>query len=272
MLPEELRALFSSYESIALIANNENVDIELLENLLPANTIFVFFNKCEKVLSAPLQRDALLCVRLRNLGEILDPKRHQLRAYDLLPKLKTVIGVLAGRGLSYRTESIDVPLKSPVVPVTLDFDYLFPSFYPNFPSGRFASTGFAVALSLLECVGNAKIYLCGFSGVPGQKFSMNASHDWVFEQTLLQLMIARGRLHRIDGSPENATILSLSKISQRYPEFNPADVALAATQAVNERFIGMERRVSKLWQMTGWIRAIKDVFRPARKAFRRLVD
>jgi hypothetical protein len=272
MMPEELRSLFSSYESIALVANNETVDMAFVESMLPENTIFVFFNKCEKVVPVPFHRDAILWVRLRNLDEVLDPKRHQLRAFNLLPNLKTVVGVLAGRGPSYREESLDLPLKSPAVPATLDFDYLFPSFYPSSPSGRYASTGFAVAMALLENIGNAGIYLCGFSGVPGQTFSMNASHDWVFEQTLLQLMIGQGRLHRIDPSPIQAGSLSLSRIPQRYPEFKAADVALAATQAVNERFIGMERRVSKLWQMTGWIRAIKDIFRPARRAFRRLVD
>ncbi|OJF95163.1 hypothetical protein AX761_18185 [Rhizobium sp. 58] len=269
MMPDELRALFSTYESIALIANNEKNDMAAIEGRLPENTLFVFFNQCDKVLAAPFQRDAILRVRLISLGEVLDSRKHQVRAHRLLPKLKTVIGVLANRGSARREEGPDAPLKSPAVPLTLDFDYLFPSFYP---SRRYASTGFAVALSLLENIGNAAIYLCGFSGVPGQKFSMNASHDWVFEQTLLQLMIGQGRLHRIDPQATDTAGPSLSRIPQRYPEFKPADVALAATQAVNERFIGMEHRVSKLWQMTGWIRGIKTVFRPARRAFRRLID
>lgn len=269
MTPDELRLLFSSYESIALIANNEHIDIDFIEGLLPENTLFVFFNKCDKVLARPFHPDAILCVRLRNLSEILDSKRHQQRAHQLLPRLKTIVGVLATRGSEGRKASLDAPLKSPVVPATLDFDYLFPGFYPN---PRYASTGFAVALSLLEHSGNAAIYLCGFSGAPGLKFSMNASHDWVFEQTLLQLMIGQGRLHRIDAKHGQGAIESLSRIPQRYPEFKSVDVALAATQAVNERFIGMERRVSKLWQMTGWIRAVKDIFRPARRVFRRLLD
>lgn len=264
-MPQELKAVFSGYESIALVANNEDIDIAFLEDVLPSNTLFVFFNRCEKVLSAPLYRDAVLCVRLRNLSEILDPRKHQERAEALLPQLKTTIGVLAGRGLN---DGCSDALRSPAVPLTLDFDYLFPGFYPV---QRFATTGFAVALSILENVGGARVYLCGFSGAPGLKFSMNPGHDWVFEQTLLRLMIGQGRLHRLDPRPVHAAE-ALVNITMRYPEFTPVEVALAATQALNERFVGMERRVSKLWQMTGWIRGIKSVFRPARRAFRHMID
>lgn len=258
-----LPALLSTYEAIALIANSESLAIDKVVSALPDNTLYVFFTGCAKVLNKPFPKDSALCHRLiANGTRFLKSKKHFESAYSFFPQgLKAEIGLIADKAT---IANIALPAfrKSPIIPLVIDFDYLFPGLYP---AGRMPTTGFGLALSLLKIQPEAKVYLCGFTGVPGTEFNMYSEHDWTFEQTLLKLFAKKDRIIQLQESDIAASQNWLTGVCTRFPEFDSAEVALVAAQVIGNRVTGMERRLAKLWDQTKWQRKIKSYF----KRFRR---
>ncbi|XUY27742.1 hypothetical protein RMR21_005135 [Agrobacterium sp. rho-8.1] len=255
--PRAFEALLGRYGNIALIANSESVNIETIVDALPTDTLFVFFTGCAKVLKAPFQRDAILCHRMVAGGKrFLKSQKHFDSAHSFFPDgLKTEIGMLADKASIEATRPTS-PRSTDLVPHLVDFDYMFDSFYP---AGRMPTTGFALAMWLIETLPNAKVVLCGFTGVAGTQFNMYEEHDWTFEQTVLHLFAKSGRIVRLQESNAAASQNWLSNVANRFPEFDQGEIALAAAQVLGNRFTGLERRVSKLWDQTKWQRQIKRV-------------
>ena len=61
-------AIFAGHGAIVLVANSEDAEIERLSATLPADTLFVFFNKADRVLSKPFARDSVLVLRSGRKG------------------------------------------------------------------------------------------------------------------------------------------------------------------------------------------------------------
>ncbi|OLP58415.1 hypothetical protein BJF93_16155 [Xaviernesmea oryzae] len=254
-LPEMLRA----YDAVALIANSESVVIDEIVAALPARTLYVFFTGCAKVLNGPFPHDAILCHRLVAGGtRFLKSQKHFDRAHSFFPQgLKAEVGLLAERGAASDAVTRQAPRASALVAETIDFDHVFAGFYPE---GRMPTTGFALALWLIEAMPQARIYLCGFTGVAGAQFNMYVEHDWTFEQTLLSLFEQSGRLSRL-GQGAGLSTDSFARIHSRFPEFGEGKIALAAAQSLANRFTGMERQMAKLWAMTKMRRNIRAFFK-----------
>lgn len=255
--PQAFEALLERYGTIALVANSESVNIDTIVNALPSNTLFVFFTGCAKVLSAPFPRDAVLCHRMVAGGKrFFKSQRHFDSARSFFPQgVKAEVGILAEKVGIDDSRPLS-PRRSDLVPYIIDFDYTFDNFYP---AGRMPTTGFALALWLIESRPDTKVVLCGFTGVAGTKFNMYAEHDWTFEQTVLSLFAKNKRIVRLQESDTATSQDWLSNVSRQFPEFNQGEIALAAAQVLGNRFTGLERRVSKLWDLTKWQRQIKRV-------------
>ena len=259
MQAEEFEAFLTGYEKVALIANSEAVDIKAIQAGLPEKTLYVFFTGCAKVLHRPFTGDAVLCHRLVGDGsKFLKSQKHFDRAHSLLANgLKAEIGVLASRRMTDGAPSITSPRQSPLVGHTLDFDYDFGTLYPQ---GRMPTTGFAIAIWLIEKIPHANIVLCGFTGVAGLQFDMYTEHDWTFEQIMLELFVKKGRISRF-GEGLDTAAGSFSRIQARFPEFGEAAIALVATNVLANRYTGMERQVAKLWSSTKLERRIRGFFK-----------
>lgn len=258
--PDDLHALFARRDLIALVANNEALDIEAVHRSLPEGTLFVFFTGCEKILTRKFEGEAALCHRLVTPDRFLKAPKYFRMAYSLLPdRLAAEVGIIADRGTSAGPRP-QAPRRSGLVPHLIDFDFEFAGFYPE---GRMPTTGFALALYLLEKCPSAKVCLCGFSGVAGLRYTVYPEHDWTFEQTLIQLFARSGRLLRTDGTPAAAG--PLNSIAQRYPEFGADLVALTASQVLASRFTGMERQMAHLWKQTRLRRTLNNAWRRIRR-------
>jgi hypothetical protein len=259
MQGRDFEALLSSYEMVALIANSESVDIDVITSTLPEKTLYVFFTGCAKILSRPFEKDAVLCHRLVAGGtRFLKSQKHFDKAYSLFTRhLKAEIGVIADRGVSEGSPGLAAPRQSPLMPQTLDFDH---AFGPLYPVDRMPTTGFAVAVWLAEKIPHATICLCGFTGAAGLQFSMYTEHDWTFEQIMLQLFVKRGRIRRFEEKLSEPAG-SFARLQSRFPEFSEATIALVATNVLANRFTGMERQVAKLWSKTKLERQIRGFFK-----------
>ncbi|OLP55418.1 hypothetical protein BJF92_22990 [Rhizobium rhizosphaerae] len=255
----QLQDILPAYEAVALIANSESVVIDEIVAALPEQTLYVFFTGCAKVLKGPFPRDAILCHRLVAGGtRFLKSQKHFDRAYAFFPDgLKAEVGMIADRGLAAGEPPPAAARESTLTPQTIDFDHSFGRFYPE---GRMPTTGFALALWLIEAMPQARIHLCGFTGVAGLQFNMYAEHDWTFEQTVLSLFEQSGRLTRLAQGGGLSTD-AFARIHARFPEFGEARVALTAAQALANRFTGMERQMAKLWAMTKMRRQIRAFFK-----------
>ncbi len=251
--------LLGSYEAIALIANSESLVIDSVAAALPQNTLYVFFTGCAKVLSKPFPEDSILCHRLVAGGaRFLKSRKHFESAYNFFPQgLKAEVGIIADKAKA-TPSPLPASRASPIIPLVIDFDYIFHGLYP---AGRMPTTGFALALALLDLRPEAKVYLCGFTGVPGTEFNMYSEHDWTFEQTILHLFAKAGRIIQLHESDVAASQNWLTAVSNRFPEFAHGEIAMMASQVIGNRLTGTERRVAKLWDQTKWQRKIKAYFK-----------
>ncbi|TPP10789.1 hypothetical protein [Rhizobium glycinendophyticum] len=261
----DFKQILAGYDVIALVANNERIDVEQLATQMPERTLFVFFTGCEKILRRRFERDSALCHRLRNETTFLKGQKYFDMAHSLLPEnLKATVGVIAGSGKAVVSEK-PRQRQTNLTPFLIDFDYEFPGFYPE---DRMPSTGFALAMWLIEHCRDAKIALCGFTGVAGVKYSVYPAHDWTFEQTLLELMNLDGRLFRAEDRHKPGSGGSFARIKARYPQFSDAQIGLVASQVLASRFTGMEWQMAKLWDRNGrWQRLAANGLRRLKRAF-----
>lgn len=246
--------LVSRYEAVALMANSEDVDVDAIVASLPANTLFVFFTGCAKILKHPFPGDAILCHRVVGDGSaFLKSDRTFAKAHSLFRgTLKGEVAVLADYGQPDDVAPPAQPRKSPLLPVTLDFDHALGRFYS---AGSTPTTGFAVAMWLMKSVPAARIVLCGFTGVAGSQFKLFGGHDWTFEQTALQLFGRSGQIRRLGEQTPG-----LERLARNFPQFDRGEVALVATEVLTRQLGGLDRRVTLLWTLTRIPRAIQNTY------------
>jgi len=248
--------IFSPYSKIALIANSEALDIDVVERAFPSNTLFVFFTRCPRVLSRPFTRDAILCHRMKDAHTFNEGEKHVGRARALFAPgaLKSEIGIIAH---DVPEAGAPMPSAAPVetasdrVGLLLDLDSMFSDFYTP---GMTPTTGFAMAVWLLENVPQAEVTLCGFTGVRGPDFRMRIMHDWSLEQTVLRLFARQGRLCTLSDSRTGND--ALSRITERFPQYAETTVAKVAADVLSDRINALDRLVSMLWSVSRAPRAL----------------
>lgn len=246
------RRVFSPYSHIVLIANSAAADVEELVSAYPPETLFVFFNKVYKILDRPFQGSAVLVSRAQpkgaNIvyrGEVGEVLSYFARA-DFLGILNLRLG--EEEKLNSAADFSNVPTAH------LDLLGLCRDFYPT---GKLPTSGFAIALWLVELGIPASIVLAGFSAKRSEKWRLVSLHDWNLEQTFLRLFARSGKIGVHGAIGQNA----FDRLARRFPEIPPEDIALAAAEVLSERLADTNAEVDKLISLTNIIRASDNFLR-----------
>ncbi|EAU42372.1 3-deoxy-manno-octulosonate cytidylyltransferase protein [Fulvimarina pelagi HTCC2506] len=255
-----VEAIFRSHSTVAIMANSPALDLGAVMRELPEDTLFVFFTHCEKVLHSPFERSALLVHRMRTerISMNDDDRLETSRSFFAPGALEGEVGVF----VSLDTQSIEGPRenRTPVEFPVIDCDVLFAPFYT---AGHRPSSGFALALWLIDRVPETTVVLCGFTGVRDGVFRMSDNHDWTLEQTLLRVFYRSEQLIRFEG--RDGALGSVTRIAKAFPEFRPAEIALVAMEVLNERTSALDRMVAHLLSVWRGAFTIQNWIRPRRR-------
>lgn len=253
---QELKALFSPYEAVAVIANSEALDLKAVEASMPERTLFVFFTRCMRVIKPPFRRDALLVHLLdRELG-INESEAVAAKARALFAEgaLKGEVGLRIGRGGTGPKIAPDA--RSKAVPYTVDCSGIVTCWY----TPRLApTTGFAATLWLRRLMPDMPIHTCGFTGVRGASFTMRTMHDWTLEQSVLKLMYRRGDLVRFEDG--EAVPPLYDRIRAAIPDAEDDELAAATVEVFEARLNGIDKLMAQLvsilrlpLSINGWLK------------------
>mgnify|MGYP000845391224 CR=1 FL=1 len=244
---------FGSYADIVVVANNDRLDIAQIAGRFGPDTLFVFFNRPDAVLKAPFGRPSLLVLRSDATGALVIYKKALKAAVRWLegPEFRGAIN------LRVHESEVFSPLAD-FEGVAVGFQDLTTYFEGFYPEDRWPSSGFAVAVWLLENV-KARIHICGFTGRRSETQKVQLIHDWGFEQTVLRSLIRAGRLFEAAASGPERT--AAERIGARFPEVSPEIALEAGLEVAGERIDGMNHMVDLLWSTTRGVRKIDGFFR-----------
>ncbi len=235
-------AFFGRFETILLVANSDAVRIEALRERYGERALFVFFNKVYKVLDRPFDGEALLVARSGPAGANIVYRREVADVVGLVrsPRFHGICNIRAGE-----SERFSAPAEF-AVPEAVGHLDLAPDFQGFYPRTHLATSGFALALFLIEAAPNARIVLAGFTARRSQKWKLFADHNWTFEQIVLRLLLRAGRLESTGAVADDV----LGTISRRFPQFAPADVSAVASEVLAERLEGANLAIDDLLKLT----------------------
>jgi hypothetical protein len=260
---EDWRTLFASYPAIVLVANSDEVDVDVLRASVPGDALFVFFNQVFKVLDRTFEGNSLLAVRSGSLG-VKIVRRGEVSKVTSYFAPDRFAGILCLRAGSM--EKVTPASAFGGVPTGhLDLTDYFADFYPP---DLLPSTGFAMAVWLSELGLGKKIILAGFSAKRSENLKLGRIHDWTFEQVVQRLLVGSGRLsisNRVTPYPYKA-------LMERFPEIPASDISLAAAEVLSERLANANAEIDRLISTTRTNRAVTNLFRklkPIEMFFRR---
>lgn len=248
------KSLLESYEAVAVVANSDAVDLSAIVAAMPDRTIYIFTSHSAKVLKKPFDRDSAVVHRMYDRDTHVARRKTLERLFQVLPK-----SVVKGEFGLY-SDFVDAPDKeanaghrSEAPPPVIDMDATVAGFYPR---GRLASTGFVLALWLARNVTASRVYLCGFTGVRGDRLPNSPIHDWTLEQTVLRIFYRTGRLFRFEetGTPSDR----LSRLQKRFGPVPDMDLALIACDVVDGRVSGADAQIAHLWSANRLLRGISQ--------------
>ncbi|NDW06406.1 3-deoxy-manno-octulosonate cytidylyltransferase [Jiella pacifica] len=250
--PDGWAAFFSRFETIVFVANSEAADVAELRRRHGAGTLFVFFNKVYKVLSAPFEGESLLVARSSSAGANIVYRREveTVCGFFREPGFHGILNLRA-RPFERLSEARQFGQRSVG---HIDLCEAFAGFYPQ---DYAPTTGFALAVWLSEASPDRKIVLAGFSAERSERWKLFHDHDWTFEQIVLRLMARSGRIEMIGGR----TPAPLDAIARRFPDIDPRDVALVATEVLAARQEGTNRAVDRLYSIVKPLTGLDGLFR-----------
>ncbi|MBX5143650.1 3-deoxy-manno-octulosonate cytidylyltransferase [Rhizobium lentis] len=252
LTPDAWKALLSRYSHIVLVANSEAVDFERLLSELPESALYVFFNNVYKVLDEPFAGHAVLVARSGVMGANIV---HRREVGDVLrffagDDFLGVVNIRVSPEENFSEESGFKGAKTR----HLDLTQMLGGLYPT---GKIATSGFAMALWLAELQLPGKILLAGFSAKRSEKWKVFDVHDWTYEQVFLRLFSRMGAISMmggVDASPYAA-------LAKRFPQVPPIEIAMTAAEVLSERLHNANGQIDRLMSVTKSIRAIENFFR-----------
>ncbi|MBX4999960.1 3-deoxy-manno-octulosonate cytidylyltransferase [Rhizobium lentis] len=252
LTPDAWKALLSRYSHIVLVANSEAVDFERLLSELPESALYVFFNNVYKVLDEPFAGHAVLVARSGVMGANIV---HRREVGDVLrffagDDFLGVVNIRVSPEENFSEESGFKGAKTR----HLDLTQMLGGLYPT---GKIATSGFAMALWLAELQLPGKILLAGFSAKRSEKWKVFDVHDWTYEQIFLRLFSRMGAISMmggVDASPYAA-------LAKRFPQVPPIEIAMTAAEVLSERLHNANGQIDRLMSVTKSIRAIENFFR-----------
>ncbi|TCM58508.1 hypothetical protein C8J36_101411 [Rhizobium sp. PP-F2F-G48] len=243
---------FSEFSRIVLVANSDTAEPEDLPDDVRDSTLFVYFNRVNRVLDTPTSDNTLLVTRSNQAGSEL-VYRGILSEMTALLQKPGFRGIMNLRAVAFEHLQSESEL-GPSPAGTLD---LAAYLRPLYPQDHTASTGFALALWLSEHVRNVEISLTGFTGLRSARWKVFHIHDWVFEQSVLQVLKTHKRL--TFGGPAEAD--PYAALRRHFPEIEENDIILASIQVLSAQSEGTKKQVDQLFSITSPLRAFYNTFK-----------
>ncbi|MCP1197807.1 hypothetical protein [Notoacmeibacter sp. MSK16QG-6] len=208
------------FETAVIFANSTVADPARYAADPDPKRLHVFFGPVWKILGEPFRHSSLLCQPMRTHETLIQSAANREAAKALFAP-DALIGTAAVRGgKDHRGPLEDRPAA--ICPEGADFVIDGRSVVHGwYTQGRPPSTGLMVALWLLDKCPEMTVTLDGFTGVPDGTNKMLNSHDWVLEQSVLEIERRAGRLIR-RPEPQTTTIDALRR---RYPEMDVTEIA-----------------------------------------------
>ncbi|MGR9176856.1 3-deoxy-manno-octulosonate cytidylyltransferase [Rhizobium leguminosarum] len=252
LMPEAWKALLSPYSHVVLVANSEAVDFGRLRSELPETALYVFFNNVYKVLDEPFAGHAVLVARSGVMGANIV---HRREVVDVLRFFAgdDFLGVVNIR-VSPEENFSDASGFKGARTRHLDLTQMLGDLYPT---GKIATSGFAMALWLAELQLPGKILLAGFSAKRSEKWKVFDVHDWTFEQIFLRLFARMGTISMMGGVDAGP----YAALAKRFPQVPPIEIAMTAAEVLSERLHNANGQIDRLMSVTKSIRAIEGFFR-----------
>ncbi|MCQ0990155.1 3-deoxy-manno-octulosonate cytidylyltransferase [Jiella marina] len=250
--PTDWARFFARYRTVVLVANSEAADIPALRHRFGEGVLFVFFNKVYKVLDEPFDRPALLVSRSSPAGANLVYRREVDAVCRFFPghAFLGILNLVAATG--ERFSSADEFGGRAVG--HLDLVSHYSGFYP---ADYAPTSGFALAVWLVESCPDVSVILAGFTAERSDRWKLFHDHEWTFEQIVQRLLMRAGRLGAIGGRERPP----LTAIAQRFPDVQPQEIALVAAEVLSARQEGTNRSVDRLYSIVKPLASIDGIFR-----------
>lgn len=261
--PADLGRFFSAFPLIVLVANSDAVDLDTIPGAGEDGVLHVFFNKVYKVLDAPFERRSILVARSSPAGANIVYRREVGEVTRLLegPRFHGVLNIAAGEREVFSPAEAFGGRAVAHLNLTADLS----GFYP---STHVPTSGFALALHLLQVAPNAKIVLAGFTARRSAEWKLFQDHDWTFEQIVLRLLHRSGKLTLIQ-SPGGVADGPLEAIAKRFPDLGPAAIATVAAEVLSERLDNANGAIDALIKTTRLERGLANLYARLRPASRK---
>lgn len=250
----DFQSLLESYEAVAVIANSDAVDLPAIAETMPESTIFIFTSHSGKIMRQGFKRDSAVIHRMHNKDICVARLKHLNRLAQHLPP-QTVKGEVG-----FFSDFVNAPGRQtnaghkPETPLpVIDMNDFVAEFYS---SGLLASTGFVLALWLAYNITRSKVYLCGFTGVRGDRLPNSTIHDWTLEQTVLRIFYRTGRLLRYEDKDKPSD--RLSRLQERFGPIPDFDLAMIAHDVNATEISNSESAIALLWSANRFLREISD--------------
>jgi hypothetical protein len=256
--PEQWRALFSRFSHVVLVANSDEVSVKELQEEYPETALFVFFNKVYKILDEQFSGNSLLISRAQPRGANIVYRNEVADVVKLLASQK-FLGIMNIRlaeieRLNTSADYLGTPTGH------LDLVGFCADFYPK---DKVATSGFAMALWLVNQSLPAEIVLAGFSAKRSDKWRVVNVHDWTFEQVFLRLFARVGKLTMHGSRPAN----SYMTLASRFPELPAAEISATIAEVLSLRLSQTDAQVDKLISLTNAFRSIDEFLRRLKPKF-----
>ncbi|MDS9469334.1 hypothetical protein RGQ15_17365 [Paracoccus sp. MBLB3053] len=259
-LDRAARELFAGFSQIVLVANSDDSNVDQIARSFPEGTLFVFFNKVYKILGSSFTRPAMLVCRSGMMGANIVHRREVSTVLDFFDSsdFRGVLNIAIGQEERFSPKEAfeGAPVKH------LHLGKLLSAYYPE---NKVPTTGFGLCMWLLSQDLPASIHLAGFSAKRSEQWKVFDVHDWTFEQVLIRLLYRDGKIFIHDAPRKNP----YQEISEHFPQFSPATVALTTDEILSERMMGLSSVIDRLMSITKVLRYIDSKFRKIRPRTRK---
>jgi hypothetical protein len=229
-----------------------------LQDEYPRTALFVFFNKVYKVLDEQFSGHSLLISRAQPRGANIVYRNEVADVVKLFAPQK-FLGIMNIR----LAESERLNTNADYLGTAtghLDLAGFCADFYPR---DKVATSGFAMALWLVNQSLSAEIVLAGFSAKRSDKWRVVAVHDWTFEQVFLRLFARVGKLTMLGFNPAN----SYTALASRFPELPATEISATIAEVLSLRLSQTDAQVDKLISLTNAFRSIDEFLRRMKPKF-----
>ena len=240
--------LVGKFKAVALIANNDALDVDAVETMLPEDTLHVFYGQAN-VLSCPgFSRPSVLFHHIEGATRRYGMSERGRRTGE---RNLSAGGFLGDVGIiSQRYSKRDFPADladadvEPAAAHLIDARSMTRGWYPE---NREPSTGFSTALWFRDRFPNVPLYLCGFTGVVGDRFKLvTHHHHFTLEQAVLLVETRKGGLHHLPDAVLPRT--GYTGLVARYPDMDPADLAGFYADAITRRIDASDDLLQRAWR------------------------